>query len=167
MQANVELLRADVEDELARMAQLEQVFATVRDKLSLAPEQVPAYDRGAIGYLLHNFYNGCENIFRRIAAFFENDIGAGSWHAAPLRRMRLHIDGYRPAVIDDELYRLLEDFRGFRHVFRNAYSFELDWERERLVALRFDRTASLLRAQVTAFLARLDELDRPEPGNNA
>ncbi|RKT45840.1 hypothetical protein BDD21_3322 [Thiocapsa rosea] len=24
--------------------------------------------------------------------------------------------------IDDELYRLLQDFRGFRHVFRNAYS---------------------------------------------
>jgi hypothetical protein len=166
MQANVELLRADVEDELARMAQLEQVFASVRDKLSLAPEQVPAYDRGAIGYLLHNFYNGCENIFRRIAAFFENDIGAGSWHADLLRRMRLTIDGYRPAVIDDELYRLLEDFRGFRHVFRNAYSFELDWERERLVASRFERATALLRVQVTAFLARLDELDPPEPRND-
>jgi|OM-RGC.v1.021757311 hypothetical protein len=164
MQPNLELLRADVQDELARIAQLEQVFASVRDKLSLGPEQVPAYDRGAIGYLLHNFYNGCENIFRRIAAFFENDIGAGSWHADLLRRMRLQIDGYRPAVIDDELYRLLEDFRGFRHVFRNAYSFELDWERERLVASRLERTASLLRAQVTAFLARLDELGGLESG---
>jgi len=164
MQPNLELLRADVEDELARIAQLEQVFASVRDKLSLGPEQVPAYDRGAIGYLLHSFYNGCENIFRRIAAFFENDIGAGSWHADLLRRMRLHIGGYRPAVIDDELYRLLEDFRGFRHVFRNAYSFELDWERERLVASRLERTASLLRTQVTAFLARLDEIDGLESG---
>jgi len=162
---NIELLRADVEDELARIAQLEQVLASVRDRLTLEPEQVPPYDRGAIGYLLHNFYNGCENIFRRIAAFFENDIGAGSWHADLLRRMRLTIDGYRPAVIDDELYRLLEDFRGFRHVFRNAYSFELDWERERLVALRFERAASLLRAQVKAFLARLDELDRPDRGD--
>jgi hypothetical protein len=54
MNANLELLRADIEDELARLAQLEQVFASVRDKLDLAPEQVSAYDRGAIGYLLHN-----------------------------------------------------------------------------------------------------------------
>jgi len=163
MQPNLELLRADVEDELARIAQLEQIFRSVRAKLSLEPEQVQAYDRGAIGYLLHNFYNGCENIFRRIAAFFENDIGADSWHADLLRRMRLQIDGYRPAVIDDELYRLLEDFRGFRNVFRNAYSFELDWERERLVAKRLERTASLLRVQVTAFLARLDEIDDSKP----
>jgi len=158
MKANVDLLRADIEDELARLAQLEQVFASVRDKLDLAPEQVAAYDRGAIGYLLHNFYNGCENIFRRIAAFFENDIGSDTWRADLLRRMRLEVQGYRPAVIDEQLYRLLEDFRGFRHLFRNAYSFELDWERERLVARRFDRAAGLMQDQVRAFLARLDQL---------
>jgi hypothetical protein len=158
MKANLDLLRADIEDELARLAQLEQVFASVRDKLDLAPEQVSAYDRGAIGYLLHNFYNGCENIFRRIAAFFENDIGPDTWHADLLRRMRLEIQGYRPAVIDEQLYRLLEDFRGFRHVFRNAYSFELDWERERLVARRLERAAGLMQEQVRAFLARLDQL---------
>ena len=158
MKANLDLLRADIEDELARLAQLEQVFAAVRDKLDLAPEQVSAYDRGAIGYLLHNFYNGCENIFRRIAAFFENDIGPDTWHADLLRRMRLEIQGYRPAVIDEQLYRLLEDFRGFRHVFRNAYSFELDWERERLVARRLERAAGLMQEQVRAFLARLDQL---------
>jgi hypothetical protein len=158
MKANLDLLRADIEDELARLAQLGQVFASVRDKLDLAPEQVSAYDRGAIGYLLHNFYNGCENIFRRIAAFFENDIGPDTWHADLLRRMRLEIQGYRPAVIDEQLYRLLEDFRGFRHVFRNAYSFELDWERERLVARRLERAAGLMQEQVRAFLARLDQL---------
>jgi hypothetical protein len=72
--------------------------------------------------------------------------------------MRLEIDGFRPAVIDDELYRLLDDFRGFRHVFRSAYSFELDWERELVVARRFERAAALLRTQVGGFLARLDQL---------
>jgi uncharacterized protein YutE (UPF0331/DUF86 family) len=159
MDARIELLRADIEDELDKLAELERVFASVRDKLA-ADAPVPSpYDRGAIGYLLHSFYNGCENIFRRIAAFFENDLSRGSWHADLLRRMRLSIDGYRPAVIDEELYRLLEDFRGFRHVFRHAYSFELDWERERIVAGRFERAASLLRAQVRGFLGRLDSLD--------
>jgi hypothetical protein len=66
--------------------------------------------------------------------------------------MRLEIPGHRPAVIDDQLYRLLDDFRGFRHVFRSAYSFELDWERERLVAGRLPRAAALLRQQVSEFL---------------
>ena len=76
-----------------------------------------------------------------------------------LRRMRLEVPGYRPAVIDEELYRLLDDFRGFRHAFRNCYSFELDWERERLVASRFRPAAALLHAQVNAFLAKLDGLN--------
>ncbi len=158
MPPNVALLRADIEDELAKLEALAQVFATVREKLDLEPAEVSVYDRGAIGYLLHNFYSGCENMFRRIAAFFENDIGTDTWHADLLRRMKLNVEGYRPAVIDDELYRLLQDFRGFRHVFRNAYSFELDWERERLVALRFETTLSLVREQVAAFLDGLDEL---------
>lgn len=153
-----ELLRADVRDELAKIARLELLFASAEPHLDLPAEAVSDYDRGAIGYLLHNFYNGCENIFRAIAAFFENDVGAGTWHADLLRRMRLEIPGYRPAVIDEELYRLLEDFRGFRHVFRNCYSFELDWERERLVASRFQRAAGLMRTQVNEFLERIDGL---------
>ena len=35
---------------------------------------------------------------------------------------------------------------------------ELDWQRERLVALRFEPTLELLREQLTAFLAQLDDL---------
>ena len=38
--------------------------------LRLPAEQVPYYDRGAIGYILHSYYNGCENIFNSIARFF-------------------------------------------------------------------------------------------------
>jgi len=153
-----ELLCADVRDELAKIARLERLFASAEVHLALPAEAVSDYDRGAIGYLLHNFYNGCENIFRAIAAFFENDLGAGTWHADLLRRMRLEIPGYRPAVIDAELYRLLDDFRGFRHVFRNCYSFELDWERERLVASRFRRAAMLLHVQVNGFLGQIEGL---------
>ncbi len=161
MARSPELLCADVRDELAKIARLEAQFTSAEAHLSLPPEAVSDYDRGAIGYLLHNFYNGCETIFRAIASFFENDLGPGTWHADVLRRMRLEIPGYRPVVIDEELYRLLEDFRGFRHVFRNCYSFELDWERERLVAYRFRRAATLLRIQIEHFLGELDGLCAP------
>ena len=154
-----ELLCADVRDELAKIARLEQLFTTAEHYLTCDADAVGDYDRGAIGYLLHNFYNGCENIFRAIATYFENDLDAGTWYADLPRRMRLVVPGYRPAVIDDELYRLLDDFRGFRHVFRNCYTFELDWERERLVASRFRRAAGLLRLQVNDFLVGIAGLE--------
>ena len=60
-------------------------------------------------------YNGCENIFRSIARFFENDLGPTSWHKDLLKRMRMEIPGYRPKVIDDELYIILDDFRFLKH----------------------------------------------------
>lgn len=157
MARNLELLRADVRDELARIARLEETFSCAEALLAKPANEVGDYDRGAVGYLLQNFYNGCENIFRAIAAYFENDLDEGAWHADLLRRRHLEIPGFRPAVIDEELNRLLDDFRGFRHVFRNCYSFELDWERERLIASRFRRASRLLRSQVNAFL---DELER-------
>jgi hypothetical protein len=157
MKYNLELLKADIEDELRKIERLEAAFVPVQVKLDLPADQVDLYDRAAIGYLLHNFYTGCEGIFRAIARFFENDLGPQTWHADLLKRMKLSIGHYRPAVIDEELYRLLEDFRGFRHVFRHSYSFELDWERERLVARKLIPAATMLRRQVRAFLGALPD----------
>lgn len=155
MSYSVELLRADIAEELRKLSRLEEELERVEASLSSA--DLPNYDRGAIGYLLHNFYNGCENIFRSIALFFENDLGADSWHRDLLKRMKLDVAGFRPRVIDDELYRVLDDFRAFRHKFRHSYSFELDWDRERLVALRFRPALKMLRTQINAFLAALPE----------
>ena len=159
MKYNFELLRADIREELAKIRDLTRDFRSVEGKLALPEDEVPFYDRAAIGYYLHSFYNGCENVFRTVARFFENDLGPQTWHSDLLKRMKLDIPGYRPAVIDETLYRLLDDFRGFRHKFRHSYSFELDWEKERLVAGRFATTAVLFQEQVERFLIDLERTD--------
>jgi len=160
MAYNIELLKADIADELAKIDLVAEELRRVEDKLDLPPDRVPNYDRGAVGYLLHNFYNGCENIFRSIARFFENDLGPSTWHKDLLKRMKMEISGYRPRVIDDELYRLLDDFRAFRHKFRHTYGFELDWEKEQIVARKLLRTKELLEIQIRAFLDQLDKIGR-------
>ena len=159
MKYNLELLKADITDELAKIELLEKKFRLIEDKLQKTEEEIPSYDRGAIGYYLHNFYNGCENIFGSIARFFENDMGPQTWHSDLLKRMKLVIPGYRPAVIDEELYCLLDDFRAFRHKFRHSYVFELDWQKERLVAEKFVHTAGLFRSQIQEFLMRLAQIE--------
>ena len=159
MKYNLELLKADIMDELAKIEELARDFRFIESKLGLPEEDVPFYDRAAIGYYLHSFYNGCENIFRSVARFFENDLGPQTWHSDLLKRMKLAIPGYRPAVIDEALYRLLDDFRGFRHKFRHSYSFELDWEKERFVAEKFPAAAVLFRKQVERFLMDLEQID--------
>jgi hypothetical protein len=47
---------------------------------------------------------------------------------------------------------ILDDFRAFRHVFRNAYSFELDWAKERLVAGKLDAAVARFKQAVRGFL---------------
>ena len=159
MAYNIQLLKADIVDELDKISHVVKEFNHVKAKIDLPSQQVPNYDRGAIGYLLHGFYNGCENIFRSIARFFENDLGPTSWHKDLLKRMRMDIPGYRPKVIDNDLYIILDDFRAFRHKFRHAYAFELDWEREQIVARKLIPASEMLQEQMRHFLEHVDEID--------
>lgn len=156
MKYNIDFLKADISDELNKLARLEVEFDKIKDKLEFAEEKITYYDRGAIGYLLHNFYNGCENIFQSIARFFENDFGPQTWHKDLLKRMRIEITGFRPAVIDEKLFVLLDDFRSFRHKFRHSYAFDLDWEREKQVAGKFKKTSAMFQKQISAFMNKLD-----------
>jgi len=87
-----------------------------------------------VAYRLHNLYNAFENIFRNIAAAFENQLDeASGWHSPLLQRMCLDLMPVRPAVIDAAAYAALDELRRFRHVFRSAYGVDLDAARLRLV----------------------------------
>ncbi len=161
MKHNIELLKTDILNELDKLSLIRKELELFAEKLELGSELVPAYDRTAIGYFLHNFYNGCENIFHSIANFFENDLAPDTWHTDLLKRIKLTIPGFRPAVINDDLYVLLNDFRGFRHIFRHSYIFELNWEREQAVAKQLEKTTKMLTQQTHAFLAQFDKLKGP------
>jgi len=73
--------------------------------------------------------------------------------------MKFEVSGFRPKVIDDQLYMLLDDFRSFRHKFRHTYAFELDWEREQLVAKKLPKTARMFKEQIALFLDQLKNID--------
>lgn len=158
MRADIELLKADIVSEMGKLGKLYQEFAPMAEKLALSEDDVGKHDMIVLGYLMHNFYNGCENMFRSIARFFENEMDADSWHKDLLRRMTFEIEGFRPRVISDQLYLLLDDFRGFRHKFRYTYSFELDWEREKVVARKFKKAWALLQDEMGVFMGKLEKI---------
>jgi hypothetical protein len=91
-------------------------------------------EHAAAAYLLHNIYNALENSFEQISRTFENHVkDFAQWHRELLGKMFLEIPGIRPAVLPKQLRRTLNDLRGFRHVFRHSYDFEIDPRRLRLV----------------------------------
>lgn len=79
---------------------------------------------------LQNFYMGVERIFEEIAKQVDESLptGAGS-HRELLDQMGLEINQVRPAVLQANTLKELNDYRGFRHVAIHRYGFELKPDR--------------------------------------
>lgn len=83
----------------------------------------------ALSAMLHSFYTGIENLFKRVAVNLDQGIPRGEmWHSRLLDAMALPTPN-RPAVITDDLRDCLYNYLNFRHVFRHAYAFELRWSK--------------------------------------
>lgn len=89
-------------------------------------------------YLMHNIYNALENSFEQISRSFENHVkDPVQWHKELLGKMFLEIPGIRPAVLTRDLHGIVNELRGFRHVFRHSYDFDLDPVKLELLITRF------------------------------
>jgi len=109
-------------------------------------------------FYLNQLYSGYENIFHAVAEVFENTVDSLRWHKSLLERMRLAIEGLRPALIGDETFRCLNELRAFRHFFRHAYDTDLEPEKISLVVKKALRLKDLWASDCQAFTAFLREL---------
>ena len=105
----------------------------------------------ALAGIMHSFYTGIENIFKRIAEEIDSSIPAGPRFHAELLEQMSRPSPQRPAVISDELHVILGDYMGFRHMFRHAYSFHVKWDRMSSLVLHLDETLDRLDSELQAF----------------
>ena len=81
-------------------------------------------------------------MFKIIARFFENQIeDFNKYHLTLLKKMLLEIEGIRPRLLSEKSFKILDELRGFRHVFRHTYNYELEPER----VLKLAEKASILK----------------------
>ncbi|GAK61443.1 hypothetical protein U27_01343 [Candidatus Vecturithrix granuli] len=154
------------EEVLQLIAELEADYETIADlfqKNMLMTQKIELiepdeFDWAGLGYPIHNLYTAFENYFLRIAKFFKNYLDKAEWHRSFLLRMTLHIESIRPAIISKDLFRELDELRGFRHVFRYMYQYELDPDKMRLVNARIPRVRALFPAEHQNFIAYLRQL---------
>jgi hypothetical protein len=91
------------------------------------------------GAFLTQFYNGVENLLKRISKHEGVPLPHGThWHVELVRRFCIPPTHGLPALLDEQLRMELNRFRGFRHVARTSYGTELDWAK---VAAGIDRVA--------------------------
>ena len=127
----------------AQWREIHKMQSSVYEKSVLLKSDLKNEDlTNSLAYKLHNLYSAYEDLFKLIARFFENQIqDLGGYHSGLINRMKIPIDGVRPELLSDDSFTILDEMRGFRHVFRHAYSYELDAER----VLRISEKAVLLK----------------------
>lgn len=127
----IPVLVAEIKDELSKLAILSRKLSSQVNRTN--KEEIAE----SAALRLHNFYTGCERIFKLIISEVNGGVPHElDWHKRILTQVSLEIKDIRPAVISLKTRKDLEELLRFRHIVRNIYGFELKSERiEALIAL--------------------------------
>ena len=140
----------------ARVRDIRRIGSRIEKRLGTFAHSAEGVD--SMGYQLHNLYGAFEQLFEEVARFFENQIEGIQYHAELIRRMQLEIEGIRPALLSTETASDLDELRRFRHLFRHAYTADLDSDKVAALAAKvvciqrdftqdFERFLALLRPE--------------------
>jgi len=126
------------------------------------------YYYDGIALNLHSFYAGVEAMFEDIARTLDGVIpDSPNWHQELLKQMAAEIAGVRPAVISVQTRYRLDEYRSFRHLVRNLYTFHLRTSRVAELCDGLRGCYAALHGDVMSFLLLMQSLDEPVNGETA
>jgi hypothetical protein len=155
---NIVDLIAEIEDEVLQLDKLAINIEKTRATLPDEPEERRIHEE-SLALKLHNFYTGCERVFKNIA----KDVNGGvsdslDWHRRLLHAMSLNLENIRPAVISGETEAILSEFLSFRHVVRNIYGFSINSERLGYLLNKFGNAFQVFKRDILDFVMFLKEI---------
>jgi hypothetical protein len=144
-------LRKQVEVEREQLHELIDTHHPLLEKCAVS--EPDAIEVSALGAMLHAFYTGLENTFRRIEVELGEELPQGEgWHRRLLGAMT-QPGRRRPAVLSSSTEGALRQYLGFRHVFRQAYGFQLKWLRMSQLVLECEGILEQVEGELERFLA--------------
>ncbi len=148
--ATFAILKAELEE---HDRDLSHIYERIERRTARFKETAESLD--SMAYQLHNLYSAFEQLFELVAHAFENQIDGDRYHTDLLRRMKLEIEGIRPALVSGATFARLDELRRFRHFFRHAYTAELDREKVEALVASTQRLKEMFPKDKEVFLARL------------
>jgi len=144
-------LSEEVHLEMTQLAQsLGQLSSLLNKVQTYSPDVV---EKAALAGFLHSFYTGMEAVLDRISRRVDGGrIRTTTWHKDLLERMSMPTES-RPKVISDDLRDVLRGYLSFRHVFRNAYPFELQWTKMAPLVAQCESTFEMFQEEIQSFLS--------------
>ena len=155
MNSQLHQLAGRIRDQLA---EIEQVKQRVESGWQRAQQSNDDYYLDGVALNLHGFYSGLERIFELIAIRVDNTKPTGeNWHQALLVQMTTEVPDVRPAVISALTRSQLDEYRGFRHVVRNVYTFKFDPAKVEKLVINLQTSLVQVRAELLAFADFLEQ----------
>lgn len=121
------LIKEQIEFKINEIDRLFIEYDLIFEKIKI--QKPDLFDMTILGSVLHSFYNGLENIFEIIAKNIDGVIPTGNKSHQELLHQMASENSKRDEVIDEKLYIKLREYATFRHFYRHAYSFQLNWKK--------------------------------------
>lgn len=121
------LIKEQIEFKINEIDRLFIEYDLIFEKIKI--QKPDLFDMTILGSVLHSFYNGLENIFEIIAKNIDGVVPTGNKSHQELLHQMASENSKRDEVIDEKLYIKLREYATFRHFYRHAYSFQLNWEK--------------------------------------
>lgn len=135
-----------------QLQDMEEVLDRIEEGWKRAENADDSYYLDGVALNLHGFYSGLERILELIAVNVDGWEPTGqNWHQELLKRMSEEVQGLRPAVISDWSYSTLNEYRGFRHIVRNIYSYNFDPPKIKKLVVGAEKLFRKVRAELLAF----------------
>ncbi len=138
------------------MAELKEKIEAEFENIDLILKEMPKYnllpdlsvlELAGVATLLHNFYNGIENILKQI--LIAKNIAlpySNSWHKDLLNL------AVKNKVISGKIKELLGEFLAFRHFFSHAYALDLYPDRMEPLVKKCENVYSIFKKAIISIL---------------
>ncbi|MCL6478760.1 MAG: hypothetical protein K6T65_10125 [Peptococcaceae bacterium] len=152
IQKNLRSLKRRIDDEFTN---LDYLLKELEE--SLSKEYIRFRARICAG-ILDDLYLGVEKIFKDIADKIDMHIPSGKdWHKQLLIQMKT-LTNTRPPVINESIYKRIDEYRRFRHVNRNVYGFSYDWDRMNHLVIDAYEMVDELKRVINTWFERMFEI---------
>ena len=147
--------KAIVEKILFEIEQIDFLLREAQPIIVTCKNNVPNFwEKCGISQILHSFYNGIEKI---LLLLIKNNefmyVNADRWHSELFAKaFEMRINGTQ--IFRSELKELLSELLKFRHVVRNSYGFDLEWDKMINMVYNLENTWEMAKTDIKECLGR-------------